>query len=385
MDWPKVKLGDCCEVVSGATPKTGNADYWGGDIPWVSPKSLSKLKTKYLSEPTEYITQAGFNSCSTRMLPSMSLLLSCRAPVGLTAINRNPICTNQGFKSLIPDRKILDINYLFHVMRRMRPILESQGRGATFTEVSKAIIERFEIPLPSLGEQKRIAAILDKTEEIKSSSEIIPDLRQRLISSAFLDLFGDTHLNPNLYDVKELKEVVSKSTTVTYGIVQAGSEIENGVPYIRTKDISNGKIQENDLRHTSHEIASKFERSMVREGDLVISIRATVGTIAMVTSSLDGANLTQGTARIAPGDSITSNFLLWHIRSQGSQQWISQQVKGATFKEITLTRLRTLPVMIPPIELQHKFTQYVTFLEQIPNSIELATNNSLSIAQELLT
>ena len=122
MNWPKVKIGDCCKVVSGATPKTNNPDFWSGDIPWVSPKSLSSLGTKYLDEPTEYITQAGFDSCSTRMLPAMSLLLSCRAPVGLTAINRKPICTNQGFKSLIPNPETVDVNYLYHVMRKIKNI-----------------------------------------------------------------------------------------------------------------------------------------------------------------------------------------------------------------------------------------------------------------------
>jgi type I restriction enzyme, S subunit len=172
MSWPKVKLGDCCEVVSGATPKTGNPDYWGGEIPWVSPKSLSKLETKFLDEPTEYITQAGFDSCSTRMLPAMSLLLSCRAPVGLTAINREPICTNQGFKSLVPNPEIIDVNYLFHIMRKMRPVLEAKGRGATFTEVSKAIVERFEIPLPPLNVNKSESQPFS-TRQMKSSKHPI--------------------------------------------------------------------------------------------------------------------------------------------------------------------------------------------------------------------
>ena len=242
---------------------------------------------------------------------------------------------------------------------------------------------------PPIDEQKRMVSIIQKSELIKQTSNKAKEVREKLISSVFLEMFGDTRLNRNSYAVKELREVVSEGTTVTYGIVQAGPEMENGVPYIRTKDISNGKIQENNLRHTDPEIARKFERSMVREGDLVISIRATVGTIAMTPSSLDGANLTQGTARISPGDSVTGDFLLWHIKSQGSQQWISQQIKGATFKEITLTRLRTLPVMIPPLKLQNLFTQYVEHINSLFEKIEdadiLSSTKSKAIIQEMLT
>ena len=190
MSWPKMKLGECCKVISGATPKTGNPEYWGGDIPWVSPKSLSNLQTKYLDEPTEYITQAGFDSCSTRMLPAKSLLLSCRAPVGLVAINRKAICTNQGFKSLIPNTEILDIDYLYHVMRKLRPVLESQGRGATFTEVSKAIVERFEIPFPPIDEQRRIAETLDKILDSKKNTMDMVDkyeIAYQALSQSFID------------------------------------------------------------------------------------------------------------------------------------------------------------------------------------------------------
>ncbi|HMY21844.1 MAG TPA: restriction endonuclease subunit S, partial [Polyangium sp.] len=104
------------------------------------------------------------------------------------------------------------------------------------------------------------------------------------------------------------------------------------------------------------EIAAKYKRSEVRSGDLVMSIRATVGTVAVVPAELDGANLTQGTARIAPGPLVEQSFLLAQLRAPGMQQWFTQNVKGATFKEITLGTLRTAPIMLPPLELQQKFS-----------------------------
>ena len=158
-------------------------------------------------------------------------------------------------------------------------------------------------------------------------------------------MFGDPVANPNVWDIRQLREVVREGTIVTYGIVQAGEEFPGCVPYIRTGDIVDGVIKQNGLRHTDPEIAAKFGRSRVEAGDIVISIRATVGTTALVPPELEGANLTQGTAKITAGKSIDRIYLLHFPRTAGTQNWISRHVKGATFREITLTRLRELPVL----------------------------------------
>ena len=288
-----------------------------------------------------------------------------------------------------PNLEMVDVGFLGRFLRSKKELLNETATGATIKHIRRGVVENLRFPLISVSKQRKIAAILNKTDEIKHSSDQLKKKRNELINSLFEQMFGDPYLNPNSYDVKELQEVVSEGTSVTYGIVQAGPEVENGVPYIRTTDLSDGGIQERHLRRTSPEIASKFERSRVQEGDLVISIRATVGTIAMTPPSLNGANLTQGTARISPGKLVTGEFLLWHIRSHGSQQWISRQVKGATFKEITLTRLRTLPVMIPPIDLQNRFTQYVGVINSVFGKIDisnvLSSKNYKALMQEMFS
>ena len=102
MNWPVATIGEVCEVVSGATPKTSNPEFWDGTVPWVTPRDLSALGNKYLSDTPRKITKAGLNGCAAKMLPAQSVLFSSRAPIGLVAINTLPVCTNQGFKSLVP-------------------------------------------------------------------------------------------------------------------------------------------------------------------------------------------------------------------------------------------------------------------------------------------
>ena len=101
--WTEAALGDVCKIVSGATPKTGVGSFWGGGIKWATPKDLSDLKgAKFLYDTPRSLTGSGLSSCGANVLPAGSVLFSSRAPIGLTAINRVPVATNQGFKSLIP-------------------------------------------------------------------------------------------------------------------------------------------------------------------------------------------------------------------------------------------------------------------------------------------
>jgi type I restriction enzyme S subunit len=210
------------------------------------------------------------------------------------------------------------------------------------------------IPLPSLDEQRRIAATLDKADALRRKCRRAVDLLDSLSQSIFLEMFGGRK-DP----VYELKDVVKKGTIVTYGIVQAGPEFPGGVPYIRTGDLIDGNIRVLGLKRTDPAIAARFSRSRVDAGDIVMSIRATVGTTAVVPPTLDGANLTQGTARIAPGENVQPDYLLECIRAESTQLWIAAQVKGATFLEITLGRLRELPVAVPPADLQKEFSNAI--------------------------
>ena len=244
-----------------------------------------------------------------------------------------------------------------------------RSTGANLPRLSPKTLAEFTVPLPPIEEQRRIAEILDKADAIRRKRKEAIRLTESLLRSAFLDMFGDPVTNPKEWQVENLSKVVDPETVVTYGIVQAGPEFDGGVPYIRTGDIKNGQICIPGLRRTDPSIADRFKRSEVRTGDLVMSIRATVGTIAEVPPSLDGANLTQGTARIAPGPLVEKSYLKEFIRSNGCQHWIQGQVKGATFREITLKRLREMPVMLPPLSQQIEF-------DRIAKKIDLQKQHS---------
>lgn len=126
--WPMVALGEVCRVVSGSTPKTGIAAYWGGDVAWATPRDLSRLASMYIDETERTISRAGLDSCAASILQPGSVLLSSRAPIGHVAVNRVPMATNQGFKSLVPQDGKVEPRYLFYWLKANRT---SSRQGVT--------------------------------------------------------------------------------------------------------------------------------------------------------------------------------------------------------------------------------------------------------------
>ena len=156
----KVRIKDIAEVINGSTPSTEHPEYYDGNIIWITPKDLSNQNSKYIYSGERAITQTGYNSCSTKMIPENNILMSSRAPIGLFAINKVECCTNQGFKSIIVDKTKCNVEYLYYYLKYHIKEIESLGSGTTFKEVSKDSMEKYEIELPSIEAQEKISTIL---------------------------------------------------------------------------------------------------------------------------------------------------------------------------------------------------------------------------------
>lgn len=181
--WIKVKISDLGQVVGGATPSTKKDEYYNGDIAWITPKDLSDFKCRYISRGERNITKAGMDSCSTQLLPKNTVLFSSRAPIGYVAIAENEMCTNQGFKSVIPNENI-DCLFLYYLLKFNKDKIEAMGSGTTFKEVSGSTMRNIEVTIPeSKKVQVRIAAILDAIDfKIENNIKINNDLEQQAMA-----------------------------------------------------------------------------------------------------------------------------------------------------------------------------------------------------------
>jgi type I restriction enzyme S subunit len=162
-NWQVVNLVDFAEIKNGATPSTSDDANYGGDVIWITPKDLSDQQSKFIYQGQRNITEKGYNSCSTNLLPIDSILLSSRAPIGLVSIAKHELCTNQGFKNLVPV-DIADCNYLYYYIRHHIKQIEQLGTGTTFKEVSREDLCGF--PILKVGNNDLYKQWVSTTKDI---------------------------------------------------------------------------------------------------------------------------------------------------------------------------------------------------------------------------
>lgn len=180
-------ISDLGEVVGGATPSTDNPEYFCDDgIAWISPKDLTGTGLKFIYRGELCITESAYNSCSTKLMPAGTVLFTSRAPVGTVAIAMNDICTNQGFKSVIPKKEI-GTAFVYYFLKENKQLIESHASGTTFMEVSGTVLKSIPAIVPKPEVASRFAAICMPLFEEQRQNELeigrLQELRQTLISS----------------------------------------------------------------------------------------------------------------------------------------------------------------------------------------------------------
>jgi type I restriction enzyme S subunit len=365
-------------IRNGGTPSSQTPEFWDGEIMWLTPDDLGKIKGKSVSESQRMITDEGVAGSNAAIVPTGSILLSTRAPIGHIAIAARETAFNQGCRAIVPSPAIYQSDYLYYYALASRPVLQASGNGTTFKELSWEDLASLPLPLSPLEEQEAISSFLDReTARIDALSgkkrrllELLEEKRLAVITHAVtkgldpnapmkdsgIEWLGQV---PAHWDLKQLRHVTKLGTIITYGIVQAGPDVEDGVPYIRTSDMAGEELPLEGYLRTTPEIDASYARSKVAEGDLVIAIRATIGKPLIVPAALDGANLTQGTAKYSPSEQMNAQYVRYLLRSHGAISEFHRLAKGATFKEITLEMLRKFPVLQPPISEQKDISQWI--------------------------
>lgn len=188
--WREVAIGDIADVVGGSTPSTKDAANFDGDVPWLTPKDLSIPHDRYIGHGERSISQKGLENCSARLLPPGAVLLSTRAPIGYVALAKNPIATNQGFRSLVV-RAGVSSDYLYYWLLQNTDELKRHASGSTFGELSGSSLKTLRIILPPLTEQRAIAHVLGtldaKIELNRRTNETLETMARTMFKSWFLD------------------------------------------------------------------------------------------------------------------------------------------------------------------------------------------------------
>ena len=210
----RVKLGQICEVVSGGTPKTNVEEYWNGEFNWITPAEIND-NDYIISDTKRKITQLAIEKKKLTLLPKGTVLLSSRAPIGKVAIAGKEMYCNQGFKNLICSDEICN-EYLYWYLKSKKEYLNSLGRGATFKEISKKIVENIEIKLPEIEQQRKIVNKLKEVDKIIQQRKCQSRLLDGMVQARFVELFGDLKSNNKRWPIVGFKECADIDTNMIH-------------------------------------------------------------------------------------------------------------------------------------------------------------------------
>ncbi len=211
--WKEIKLGEIADVIGGGTPSTKNSSFWGGEIPWLTPKDLSGYNKRYISEGERNITLEGLNSSSSRLLPKNTILLTSRAPIGYLAISSTSLCTNQGFKSIVL-KQGFDPLFFFYLLKNNIEYIISMSSGSTFAEISGSQVKNLTFRIPEdIDVQKKIAGVLSALDDkIELNNQINSNLEQQaqaLFKSWFIDFEPFGGKMPNDWEPANVEKAIA--------------------------------------------------------------------------------------------------------------------------------------------------------------------------------
>lgn len=384
MSFPLVEIGDICDVVNGSTPSRTKLEYWGGNINWFTPKDLSKIKGKYVYEAPEKISEIGYKSCSTTLIPKNSLLFTSRAPIGHIAINREEVCTNQGFKNLVPKDGV-DVEFLYYAIKKYTPELQDLGNGATFKEISKSTISAFKIPLPPLSTQKKIAAILDAADAHRQKTRQLLAKYDALAQSIFLEMFGDPVTNPKGWEVRRMGEICGVGSSKR---VFVNELLEEGIPFYRGTEVgglaTGEKISPKLFISSKHFEELKSHTGVPKVGDLLMPSICPDSRIWKVNTNLpfyfkDGRVLW---VKVNLGV-FSSTYLLFLLKELFRTNY-HEIASGTTFAELKIIALKGLKVLVPGLGRQQEFETKINNVEAQKFLLKKEVINSENLFNSLL-
>jgi type I restriction enzyme S subunit len=271
-----------------------------------------------------------------------------------------------GFCVLRPRASLLSSSYLFHWVKTEQFIADmvQKATGASYPAVSDKTILESTIAAPPIAEQRRIATILDQADALRAKRRETLAQLDSLTQSIFIEMFGDPVENPKEFSVKRLIDIIDSTRPITYGILMPGEDVDVGVKYVRVVDMKKGGIELSGIRKTTPEISSAFKRSVLKSGDLLMSIRGHVGRLAMVPPELNEANITQDTVRLAVSGA-SAVYVREYLRSLGIQRWMAKHTKGMAVRGINLGDLKSMPITLPPRPQQDDFAERAHALENL--------------------
>ena len=376
-------ISEIGDIISGATPKTNVLTNFGGEIPWLTPADLSGYTEKYISHGARNLTQQGYDSCSTHLIPAGTVLLSSRAPIGYVAIAKNEICTNQGFKSIVP-KAFVNSEFLYYQLKSLKNTLQNLGSGTTFKELSAKKLATVQVVIPSLEEQKSIVSKIEElfskldasVAELKTAKEKLKVYRQAVLKEAFT---GFTQKG-----LVEISEIVEDIRIGPFGtMLHKADYVSGGVPVINPQHIKKLSIIPSEKVTVSQEKYVELAPYQLKENDIIMGRRGEMGRAAAITKVEAGWICGTGSILFRLKPEYDATFYSQILSSPDAVHYLEDHATGTTMKNLNESIVKHIPVPKVTRQMQEEIVSKSEEKTSICDSIEQTIDASLQQAEAL--
>lgn len=382
-NWKTCTIGDLGTVVGGATPSTKKTEnYDGGTISWITPKDLAGFSGRFISRGERNITEQGLKSCSTQLLPAHTVLFSSRAPIGYIAIAEKEVCTNQGFKSVIPNDNT-DYMFLYYLLKYSKDKIENLGSGTTFKEVSGSTMRGVEVSVPeALEEQQQIASVLSALDsKIERNTAINENLEQQalaLFRQYFVDFAPYGGFAPSDWTEVSLDDVCTRITDGSH--YSPADAPESPYPMYSVKDMETYGFNSSSCKHITEEDFRKMQKGdcVPLLNDILVAKDGSYLKEIFICSEEKDEAILSSIAIFRPDTNIIMPEILLYLLKQPSvrKDVGDNYVSGSALPRIVLKDFKKYRFMLPPMDEQAK-------IGSVLHSIRMQTKANVDEIQRL--
>lgn len=377
-------LNELCEINIGKTPARANGEYWSGEHQWLA---ISDLKSKYIINAKEGITQKAIQECNMKLIPRDTVVMSFKLSLGKSAILKKQMYSNEAIASF-PIKNPAEIipEYLYYALKtiNLEKYADKAAKGVT---LNKKKLNLIEIPYTDIERQKKIVRILELAEKLIVSRKYQISALDELTQSVFLEMFGDPVDNPYNFEREKLGELIDVIGGYAF---KSNDFIDEGIPVIKIGTANKGYFDLNTLAFLPQDFGDKYEKYLVTSGDLLITLTGTVGkddyaNICEVTDDYSRYLLNQRVAKLKiKSNNINKHYLFYCFKQKKFKEQLTSVSRGVRQANISNDDIKKLLVPLPSLKTQEKFSEIILKIELQKKVLTRSLNNLELLYNSLL-
>ena len=373
----KYKLGEIFEVGSGGTPSKNHPEYYGGSIPWIK---TGDLKSEYLYVAEDYITEQGLNNSSAKMYkPDTVLIAMYGATIGATSILKIDACTNQACAAFKKSEKVIP-EYLYYFFKSQKERFVKDGVGGAQPNISASYLKNVEMEVPTLVRQTEIVDILDKTNRVIEHRRKELEELDNLIKARFVEMFGEPRINLFGFEKMMLKDTCKVITGNTPSRA-VEDYYGNYVEWIKTDNIVSGILNPTKASESLSEKGMRVGRIVDANAILMACIAGSVTSIGRVCVTNRTVAFNQQINAVVPEK---YNVLFLYTLFQISKDYLVEDINMSLKGILSKSRLEEKEFIVPPMELQNDFADFVEQVDKSKVVIQKALDETQLLFDSLM-